>query len=362
VIGWNSNGGIDLNTFIAAAKQNTHITWEDTHGIITGSVQTLTGDKSVPGLGTVYSCEWKNLAINTSVFNAYTTGAPPLFTVDFTLANVTTDCPASCRNLPYPSDSPACRDAERSCYSLYTASTPPGACFNNNSDFSNLGYPVVYDGQKMNLSLALSKSGCFRVAPMGIVNKDSPLVYCPSACRFFYSNGSTGCKYTDPNYYNCSQVYLSAVGITPSTTYVETNGKLKTAGEKEISDRIAKTTATKGIYQQINDTLALAAPSTPTILAQAKRAALPIYPMDSPDCLQLMKVPDDIKSVPGYVDCSSCFQEATTAGAKTQEGKFLAYSIMLGVFAIAITIAAAVAISQGLEGEMFIPGMDRVKR
>lgn len=118
-----------------------------------------------------------------------------------------------------------------------------------------------------------------------------------------------------------------------------------------------------GVYRSINSSLAAASPDANAITAQAQKVSLPIYQVDNPDCLKIMKVPQDIKSVPTYTDCSGCFTEETSkAGAKTDEGKFMAYSIMLGIFSIAITIAAAVAISMGLEGEMFIPGIERLRR
>jgi hypothetical protein len=340
IIGWNSAGGIDLTEYLNKAQADKSLQWANVRAIVTGTRDSLT----VSGLGKVYSCEFKNIAINTTTIAAYK--AAPI-SINFDLVNenatITTECPANCRSIPYPSDVSECRDAEKPCATLYAASNPSGACFRNNYDYTNLNYPIVYDGAPMNLGLALSKSSCFRVTPLAITPKDNPLDYCPSSCRFFYSNGSTGCETIDPNYYNCSKVYTKA--IAGATSAADAGTKAKT------------------IYQQINNSLATATPNTGIITTQAQKASLPIFEVNNPNCLKIMKIPQDIKSVPTYIDCNGCYNTEThKAGAKTAEGKFMAYSIMLGIFSIAITIAAAVAISMGLEGEMFIPGIERLRR
>jgi hypothetical protein len=337
VIAWNSSGGIDLTDYLDAAQADTKLNWSDVRGIVTGDNNTL----DVKGVGIVHSCEYQNVAINTSTASAYA-AAPISISAAVVAQNITTDCPSSCRSIPYPYDVVECRDAELPCAALYAASTPKGACFRDNFDYANLNYPVVYDGKPMSLSLALSKSSCFRVTPLAITPKANPMYYCPSSCRLFYADGRTGCAATDPNYYNCTAVYEEATGTTT------------------LAD--AKTAASAA-YNNIKTALASNPISTAAITTEAKKVSLPIYQVDNPDCLKIMKIPQDIKSVPAYTDCSGCFSgETSKAGAKTSEGKFMAYSIMLGIFSIAITIAAAVAISMGLEGEMFIPGIERLRR
>jgi|GEM_PF-5020545 len=338
IVAWNSTGGIDLTDYLDAAQSvNPKLNWPDVRGIVTGTNDTL----AVSGLGTVHSCEYQNVAINTSMVNRYTT-APISINAAVVDENITTDCPSNCRSIPYPSDVSECRDAELPCKKLYDASTPAGACFRDNYDYTNLNYSVVYDGQPVTLGLALSKSSCFHVTPLAITAKNNPMDYCPSSCRLFYADGSTGCNPTDLNYYNCSTVYMNATGTTTLA---------------------AAKAAAKSIYGNINATLSASSIGVAAITTEAKKVSLPIYQIDNPDCLKIMKIPQEIKSVPTYTDCSGCFNEETNkAGAKTKEGQFMAYSIMLGIFSIAITIAAAVAISMGLEGEMFIPGIERMRR
>jgi hypothetical protein len=340
IVAWNSSGGIDLNAYMDKAQADTRYPWEERRGIVTGSKDIL----AISGLGTVYSCEYKNNATNSSMVTKYTALG---INANVIAQNITTDCPENCRSIPYPSDVVECRDAERSCFELYAASAPTGprgACFRKNYDYSNLNYTVVYDGQAMNLSLALNKSACFRVTPLNITGKANPLDYCPSSCRIFYADGSTGCKQGDPNYYNCTKIYMNATGTTDTSL-------------------AAANRTVRSVYGNITMELGKTSPNAATITAYASKVSLPIYPVDHPDCLKVMKLPQDLKSAPTYVDCSGCYNEETRKpGAKTEEGKFMAYAVMLGIFSIAITIAAAVAISMGLEGEMFIPGIERLRR
>jgi hypothetical protein len=336
IVAWNSTGGIDLNEYMDKAQADTARPWSERRGIVTGSKLSL----AISGLGTVNSCENQSLSINASMISTYSS-SPISININFVRANITTDCPSNCRSIPYPYDIAECRDAERSCAALYAASTPKGACFRKNFDYSNLNYTVVYDGQPMNLSLALNKSACFTVTPLNITAKNSPLDYCPSSCRLFYSDGSTGCSASDPNYFNCTAIYQKATGTT------------------SLAQATAKA---KGIYGNITAELGKTSPSAAAITANASVISLPIYPLNHPDCLKIMKLSDDLKSAPTYIDCNGCFSEqTTTAGAKTAEGKFMAYAVMLGIFSIAITLAASVALSMGLEGEMFIPGLERLR-
>ena len=359
IVAWNSAGGIDLTDYLDKAQAASLLKgkWADVRGIVTGTKESL----AVSGLGTVYSCEYKNIDINTTTVAAYKGKIPDAVVAE----NITTDCPSNCRSIPYPSDVVECRDAEMPCAALYAASSPlgpKGACFRDNYDYTNLGYNVVYDNAPMNFSLALAESKCFRVTPLAITPKANPMDYCPSSCRFFNADGSTACKDTDPNYYNCSKIYLEAVGLSLTSTNIDSsNGKLTAAGKTAIKSAVSS------VYNNIKTALGATpnanAVNTAAITTEAKKVGLPIYETKGPGCLQIMKIPQSIKSVPTYLDCSGCYNEQSKkAGAKTQEGKFMAYSIMLGIFSIAITIAAAIALSMGLEGEMFIPGMERMVR
>lgn len=352
IVAWNSAGGITLDDYLEKAQADTTYPWADRRAIVTGAKASL----SITDLGTVYSCENASLKINASLADP-ATGiyiiSPISISSDIVSQKMTTDCPSKCRSIPYPYDVPECRDAERSCAALYAAPITPtvtgtkGACFRQNFDYSNFGYPVVYDGTPIALNLALNRSACFTVTPLNISTKGSPLEYCPSSCRFFYSDGNTGCGKTDPNYFNCSRIYMNATGIKNSD---------ENAGLAAVKTKV------KGIYDAISAELSKAEPSQSAITANAEKISLPIYPVDNPNCMKIMKLSDELKSVPTYIDCNGCFNAQTTkAGAKTEEGKFMAYAVMLGIFSIAITLAASVALSMGLEGEMFIPGIERLR-
>jgi hypothetical protein len=311
---------------------------DDLTGVLNGTNKTMT----VTGLGAVSSCEWYNLDTNTAnLYSVYYSNPTLKDRMDNDSYSVTYDCPSICRSIPYPADVADCRDAERSCLAMYRAAP---LCFKKNYDYKNLYYTFVYNDTKMNLSNVLSKSDCFRITPLNITYKATPLKFCPTKCRLFYSDGSVPCE--NPGYPpdDCRELYASAAGVS-NFIYVEA---------KIVS-----------IYNFTNNTLSqdVITPINLTKLeTEAKRISFPIYEVDNPGCLNIMKLPESMRYAPNYIDCNSCDQQADKkAGAKTAEGKFLAYSLILGIFSIAITLAAAVALSMGIEGEMFIPGINRVK-
>ncbi|MCX6774099.1 MAG: hypothetical protein NTY68_03845 [Candidatus Micrarchaeota archaeon] len=342
ISGFNSTSSLDSAYIIATAGNDPKVTFGQVKNLTNGSSESL----KIDGLGTVYSCEFYNIknaiAINAS-YLANPTLALRMSNPNYT---VTVDCPQLCRTLPYPADMAECRDGERACAALL--SQAPN-CFKKNYGFENFNYTFAFNGEPMNLSKALAQSSCFRVTPLSIVDKTNPLVFCPTKCRFFYSDGTAPCMNfsnpSSPTYdrsdYNCTDIYKSAA---------------KENDVSKIKSKIA------GIYSSINTSLSATSPNTASIVASSKSIAIPIYETDNPGCLNLMNLPESMKYAPNYLDCSACQDQAgNKAGAKTQEGKMLAYSIILGIFSIAITLAAAVAISMGIEGEMFIPGLNRLK-
>jgi hypothetical protein len=334
ISGFNSTDSLDSAYIIAMAGKDPKLTFDQVKNLSNGSTESL----KIDGLGTVYSCEYYNNRIATQLNSStgpYRTNPTLALRMSNPNYTVTVDCPQLCRTLPYPADMPECRDGERACAALLKDAE---GCFKKNYGFENLNYTFAFNGEPMNLSKALAQSDCFRVAPLSIVNKTNPLIFCPTKCRFFYSDGTTPCLSSD---YNCSEIYASAA---------------PKAGAGDMAARV------KNVYSQINQTLSQNSPNTASIVAYSKSIAIPIYETDNPGCLNLMKLPESMKYVPNYLDCSACQDQAgKKAGAKTYEGKMLAYSIILGIFSIAITLAAAVAISMGIEGEMFIPGLNRLK-
>jgi len=329
--GFNSTSSLDTSQILEMAKTDSSITIDQVSRLINGSTASLT----ISGLGPVFSCESYNIIIRNSLNATYRENAVLASRMDNENYTVTVDCPSLCRNLPYPYDMPECRDAELACRRMQIQAPK---CFKGNFGFENLNYTVVYDGTPVNLSKALANSNCFRVTPLSIVAKEDPLRFCPSKCRFFYSDGSTPCPFTE---YNCSEIYVSAAGVE-HTNQIE-----------------AKIT---GIYTSIKTSLSSTTVDTNALVTESNKIAFPIYEVDNPGCLNVMKLPENMRYVPNALDCSACQDEGgNKPGAKTQEGKMLAYSIILSTFSIAITLAAAVALSMGIEGEMFIPGLNRVK-
>ncbi len=283
-------------------------------------------------------------------------------------------CPKMCRRIPYPSDTPLCRDAETTCSKMFEIAPK---CFKKDYDFSLLQKEfITSDGTKKSLASLLLETKCFDILPLKVPYKATPFVYCPSECRVYYTTATSAsdgpckggkkygtymdepvdfdkwidkkkCKYEFGKFNNalqkiickpdgsCEDMYKGR--FSPNEIYLKVESMLKNP--------------TKSNIKEVGETL--------------KNLHFKIIHKDANvKCYDILSIPESFRHVPPFIDCSKCYKQEQQINSNSMPyivtAKLFLENVIIPTIALALTMFAGAGLSQYLGGEMFVPGYGRL--
>ncbi len=256
-------------------------------------------------------------------------------------------CFEECRTLPYPDDSIQCRDAERACKVLYD-NYPQ--CFKKMYAYENEQlYNEIFelsspsdDIQKYEIECPTDCRSLPNIVPG---TKDSFNVFCPTQCR------SIDAYYTGSNY------ILKFDNYTEDVCFAEYN-----------------CFGGNGWYEQSKGIFNYEDWSTLLINRQNLKNYFEVVVEPLPSaygtCSGCENYPTNLRYYPTYVDCSLCANRAplvTVLFANEQSqlldlGKVIFATYGIPLLALIATIYSVAGFSSFMEGDMFLPAINKLFR